>query len=122
MPLLIKRIVRMNYPLVKKKYRYPEAGKNAHPEVQKLIEEYRALPNAEKSKKPLLYWLLGSGTPPYKMSKDDSEYSDEADTDSQCGNCKFIYYGLETKNYICSQISGPIRKEGTCKLWKPGRE
>ena len=53
---------------------YPTAGVYANPYVQKAISQFRRLPIEEKRKKPLLYWLLGSGTPPYKMTKKGSNY------------------------------------------------
>jgi hypothetical protein len=113
----------MNLPLIKigEGNLYPDAGVNAPEPIKQLIDRFRALPEDERDNKPLLYWLLGSGTPHYKMSKYDSKYTGHSQVeDETCENCQFIYYGLARKRFICSQISGPIEKEGWCRLWKTG--
>ena len=103
-------------------YEYEDAGKNASEELKKLIEEFRGLPEEDKSEKPLLYHILQSGTPPYKMSKGDSKYTDETKIESQdCENCEFIYLKLANKKYICSQIRGRVQLGGWCKLWKSAK-
>ncbi len=100
---------------------YPEAGTSRTPRlVRRAITQYRRLPKEKRAKQPLLYWLLGSGTPPYKMSKQDSNYTDGSVKESQnCGNCKFAYQNVKSKKYICSQVSGGIAPKDWCKLWKP---
>lgn len=105
---------------LKEKGPYAETGSNAQPEVQEAVKRWRELPEEERLKKPLLYWLLGSGTPPYKMDKGESQYTDESQTEGQqCSNCQFAYLHLSNKRFICSQISGPVKPEGWCRLWKP---
>ena len=109
-------------------YYYPRAGDNAPFEVQKAIDEFRQLPEEEVQNRPLLYWILGSGTPDYKMTKRDSHYSTAGSaqeelipgqTDIQkCGNCRFAFQRVISGQYICSQISGGISPEAWCKLWK----
>lgn len=102
----------------KKKYDYPDAGINASECIKQKIEEFRALPEHLKEEEPLLYYLLGSGTPPYKMSKEDSLYADVSNVEGQyCINCIYSYYQPLRKVLICSQIRGAILKEGWCKLW-----
>lgn len=102
-------------------YSYPDAGEDAQPGVKADIERWRELPIEERENQPLLYWLLGEGTPDYKMSKDDSEYVDESQVEGQtCKNCEFAYHSLSNDTYICSQISGPIMLDGWCKLWVKG--
>lgn len=104
---------------------YPEAGKNAPSEVKEAVER---LKNSEEAyETPLLYLILGSGTPPYKMSKEDSSYTDKSGSEEQtCGNCQFAY----TKSYtlmegqepfhICSKIRGEIKLPGWCRHWMKG--
>ena len=100
-------------------YEYPRAGKNAPEGVRKTIEEFRQLPEEERARRPLLYYLLGDGTPPYKMSKEDSDYSDKTPLESQtCENCEFLYLKPYKNKYICSKIAGEIVPAGWCKLWE----
>lgn len=99
-------------------YEYPKAGpEKAHPGVQKAVEEWRNLPAEKQKEIPLLYWLLGTGTPAYKMSKQDSDYQDEPKGDQKCLNCEFIYHKLANDSYICSQIRGHVEVDGWCRLW-----
>lgn len=105
------------------KFEYEKAGENAQPGVKHDIETWRELPDRVKDRVPLLYYLLGSGTPPYKMSKTDSLYVDESTTENQtCANCEFAYKKVVRDRYICSQIRGPIKPKGWCKLWKKGEK
>lgn len=101
-------------------YLYPKAGINANPNVQKAIEQFRNLPDDVKKNKPLLYWLLGSGTPPYKMSKKDSSYQGKPYRGQNCGNCRFTFMRFLNKELICSQIQGNIELDHWCKLWMGG--
>lgn len=100
---------------------YEDAYESAPPEVRDAIERWREeVPDDEKSERPLLYWILGTGTPDYKMPKDMSQYTDKSEIEGQrCGNCEFAYFKLSNKKYICSQVRGKIRPAGWCKLWKP---
>lgn len=99
---------------------YPKAGSKALPEVQRLIDKLRAKGLDDDT--PLLYALLGSGTPPYKMSKDDSDYMDESDGEQNCANCEYAYKKVVRDRYICSQIRGGIKPEAWCRLWRPPKE
>ena len=101
-------------------YLYPKAGVNANPLVKQAIEQFRNLPNQAKEEKPLLYWLLGSGTPPYKMSKKDSLYQGKSYRGQNCANCRFTFMRWVNKELICSQIQGNIELEHWCKLWASG--
>ena len=101
-------------------YLYPKAGINANKHIKQAIEEFRRLPNKEKQNKPLLYWLLGSGTPPYKMSKKDSKYKKNSYRGQNCGNCRFTFMRVLNKELICSQIEGNIELNHWCKLWVNG--
>ena len=99
-------------------YKYPNAGKKAPKEVKKAIKNFHNESKYLKNKKPLLYYLLGDGTSPYKMSKFDSNYQNEPKEKQKCENCKFLYYQPLRENYICSQIRGKVEPEGWCRLWK----
>jgi hypothetical protein len=101
-------------------YLYPKAGVNANPYVKKAIRQFRMLPNDVKENKPLLYWLLGSGTPPYKMSKKDSQYQGKPYRGQNCANCRFTFMRLVNKELICSQIEGNVKLDHWCKLWMSG--
>ena len=104
-------------------YDYKDAGKDAAEGVKQSIEEFKNLTDEEKSKIPLLYYLLGTGTPEYKMSKEDSAYEDLTTVSGQtCGNCEFAYTKTATiasgdPDHICSQITGRISEPGWCRLW-----
>ena len=99
-------------------YDYLNAGNDAQPEVLEAIERFRELPEEERQEEVLLYWLLGSGTPPYKVSKEDSEYTDDADSKQSCDNCEFLYLKNNNNKYICSQIRGRVKPSGWCNRWE----
>ena len=96
---------------------YAEAKANAPEFVRKAIEE---IPPENLKDRALLYQILGTGTPAYKMSKEAAEYIDKSETEDQtCGNCKSAYLRVANKHYICSQMRGEIKPEAWCKVWKP---
>lgn len=100
---------------------YPNAGKEAPSEVQKALKDWQNQPEEIRKNTPLLYWLLGSGTPEYKMPKDLAKYEGKSEVSGQtCANCEYIYLKIANKKYICSQIRGEISPKGWCKLWKEG--
>lgn len=100
-------------------YEYPDAGENAPEEVQQAIERFREMDPDERETNVLLYWLLGDGTPSYKMSKADSQYSDDTGTDEQaCVNCEYLYQKTTSGEYICSQIRGKVDPGGWCNQWE----
>ncbi len=96
---------------------YKEAYEVAPDETKKAIETFMAKPKKFRDGKPLLYYVLGSGTPPYKMSKKDSLYVDRSKKPQNCANCIFTYIKYVDKKVICSQIRGTIKLGGWCKLW-----
>lgn len=96
---------------------YKEAYLKAPLETKKCIEKFLKEPEKLRANKPLLYYVLGSGTPPYKMSKKDSLYSDKSINNQKCSNCIFTYIKYVDKTVICSQIRGTIKLGGWCKLW-----
>ena len=99
---------------------YPGAGRYAQPEVKQAVQRFRRLPLVQQENEVLLYWLLGDGTPPYKMSQPDSDYVDMSTVPGQvCGNCDFAFRHVGTGELICSQIRDPIAMEGWCRLWAP---
>jgi hypothetical protein len=104
-------------------FQYPKAGKNAQPGINKDIETYKKLPPEEKAKTPLLWWLLGSTTQDYKMSKKDALYTEESKTAGQkCSNCRFAYQHITSGRYICSMMRGNIEPGAWCRLWEADKE
>ena len=107
-------------------YEYPRAGLRAPPGVQLEIERFRRLPvvspAGDKTQMPLVYFLLGAGTPPYKMSKADSAYQTRPVGSQRCGNCSSAYQNVVGREFICSQIEGTIEPESWCKLWNTDRK
>jgi hypothetical protein len=91
--------------------------------VQGFARFYRRLPSAvlDKSQRPLLYSLLGSGTPPLKMSKADSAYQDKPVSSQSCANCSSAYRNVVKGDVICSQVDGPIQAGAWCRLWNTDR-
>ena len=98
---------------------YGKAGKKAPKGVKREIARYRQMPeNKYKRNRPLLFHLLGGGTQPYKMTKEESEYVDKSVIKGQtCGNCKSAYNQVATGRILCSQIQQEIRLAGYCRLW-----
>ena len=96
------------------------AGVNAPNGVKIAIARWRKLPKKIRDKKPLLYWLLGSGTPPYKMSKKDSNYIGKSVKGMNCGNCRYTFRRHVNDELICSQIKGNIILDQWCRLWVSG--
>jgi hypothetical protein len=100
-------------------YKYPKAAPKKSPDgVKEAVEKWHDLPEEKKQDIPLLYWLLGTGTPAYKMSKTDSAYQEKSKGNQSCANCEFIYLKLANQKHICSQIRGKIEPSGWCRLWK----
>lgn len=93
--------------------------------VQGYTKLYRRLPVAtagiDKSQIPLLYTLLGSGTPPLKMSKEDSAYQLRPVGSQRCGNCSSSYQNVVCGDTICSQIEGKIEPDAWCRVWNSDR-
>lgn len=110
-----------------KKYFYRHLDKEKlSPEIKQLLDKFRMLPEDEKRRTPLLWWLLGTSTANFKMSKEDASYVDKSQTTDQiCANCKSIYYNQG--KYICDQVgmgekgNDLIKPQGWCKLWRTGK-
>lgn len=99
---------------------YNDALKNTPIWVTTAYKEFEKLPQSVKLKTPFLYFLLGKGkgTPPYKMSKKDSNYYEPSENkDFICGNCIFYYVNVVKKIGVCSQIRGNVDYDGICRLW-----
>lgn len=104
--------------VMKDGYQYAEAGQHAPDLVQQAIRQFHEeVPDDEKEDTPLLYWLLGDGTPSYKMSKPDSDYVEEPNGDEKCGNCEYAYKEVVSDKFICSKVRGEIQPEHWCRLW-----
>ncbi len=103
---------------------YHDAGPGAQPEVKKAIDRFRLMSEAEREKAgPLLYWILGQGTPAFKMGQGDTEYTDRSEVTGQtCGNCEYAYQAVVLKKFICSQIEGFIKPPGWCNRWMLGEK
>lgn len=106
-------------------YEYPRAGRNAPPGVQAEIERFRRLPLAservEKGQVPLLYFILGSGPNPYKMSRVDAAHQGKPVGKQRCGNCSSAYQNVVRGDFTCSQIEGQIKLNDWCRLWNTDR-
>jgi hypothetical protein len=104
----------------KHQHNYENAGENAPAGVRQEIENYKKLPLEQKENLPLLYYLLGSGTPPYKMATEDADYTAKSSVQAQtCANCEYFYHKpARGQRYICSQIQGLVKPSGWCRLWK----
>ena len=99
---------------------YKEAITNAPIWVKKAYEEFEKLPLKKQQATPFLYFLLGKGkgTPPFKMSKPESNYKPvSTNPDFICGNCVYYYWHVTKKRGICSQIRGQVNLKGICRLW-----
>jgi len=99
--------------------RYPEAGRNAPFGVQQEIAAFREQSAEQRASMPLLYWLLGSGTPDFKQSACDSAYRDRPNGQQTCVNCRFLFQEVKTKRLVCSQIAPYVSQKGWCRLWQP---
>jgi hypothetical protein len=99
---------------------YPDAGENAQPEVKRAITRFKEEGHTDDI---LLYWLLGEGTPDYKMPKNLATYKEKSEVDKQkCANCEFAYQKVHNKQYICSQVEGDISPGAWCRLWTEGKK
>jgi hypothetical protein len=99
---------------------YKDALVNAPIWVRKAYEEFEKLPEKQKQNTPFLYFVLGKGkgTPPFKMSKKESNYKAKTtNPDFVCGNCVYYYWHVTKKRGICSQIRGEVEYNGICRLW-----
>lgn len=102
---------------------YPDAGRNAQPEVREALKRWRKLPIEEKRSGPLWFWLLGDPTPVYKLPPDAVDYTDSSPiAERTCGNCKYAYRHVVSGKYICSVIRGFIQPSGWCQLWDDADE
>ena len=97
---------------------YPDVPTQDTPEevinwLYRLDEEY----DASEEDEALLYQLLGSGTPEWKMSKEDADYKSSPEGNAYCGNCEYAYYSNQSGEFICSKVRGKVEWEGWCRLW-----
>lgn len=103
-------------------FTYPYAGRRAPRPVQAAIAIFRRLPLKYRRRQVLLYWLLGSGTQPYKMTKEESDYRLHPVQGEKCGNCRFAYKNMSHGYLVCSSVQGDIQSGHWCRLWAvPGR-
>ncbi len=97
---------------------YAKTGRNAPKLVQLCIAQFRQLPEGVRSRMPLLFWLLGSSTAPYKFTQPESGYGPAHDPVRTCGNCLSLYLHCGTNQLICSQVAGIVRVSDSCRHWK----
>ena len=99
---------------------YPDAPADDAPEgVREAVEVWREeVPDAVKYEVPLLYWLLGAGTPDYKMPKDAAGYVERPVDGMRCDNCEY-YYEAPDGSAVCSQVRGDVEADHYCDLWEP---
>ena len=113
-----KRVARLHLKVADQDPLYPDAGKDAQPEVVDAIERWKGLPEAEKVKGPLWHWLLGAATPAYKLPREAADYEDPTPiADRTCGNCRYAYKHVVSGEYICSVIRGSISPKAWCRPW-----
>lgn len=100
-------------------YMYPDAPhEDAPQEVKEAVKRWREDVDMEqKREQPLVYWLLGTGTPDYKMSKPDSDYQHQPEQGMMCSNCEYYYVGVDGRA-VCSQVRGKVQGEHWCRLWE----
>jgi hypothetical protein len=106
--------------VAKENFEYPNAGKsNAAREVQEAVQRFREeVSESTKRETPLIYWLLGTGTPEYKMSKEDAGYKQEPEGTMVCSNCQYWYVGSDGEG-VCSKVRGQVWESHWCRLWAP---
>ena len=86
--------------------------------MREALKRWKDLPRDEKLSTPLWSWLLGDGTPVYKLPGAALEYTSKSEFAARtCGNCRFAYQKVATGKYICSVIRGPIAPAGWCQMW-----
>jgi hypothetical protein len=100
------------------RFTYPRAGKESPPEVKKAIAKFHQLPEFVKETTPMLDFLLGGSTQPYKMAPKDAEYVSKQSGKQNCANCKYSYGHCQSGKYVCSMIAGNIAPAGWCRLWE----
>lgn len=106
-----------------KKFIFPNAGEKAQAEVKKAIARFRKLPESVRGKTSLWGWLLGEGTPDYKIAQPDVKYTDKSQTKGQyCGNCARIYDARSSGSAICDIATGDIKEGGECDRWELGNK
>jgi len=111
----IKKYVSENSDLLD----FDNLGVGAQKEVKKAIERFKKLPESEKEKIPLLYWLLGDEIPPYKMSKERAKYRKATSQELTCKECIHSWKPLLNINNesLCSYVRGSIDTSSTCNMW-----
>lgn len=99
-------------------YFYARTGRKAPKLVQLAIAQFRQLPLGVRSRVPLLFWLLGSSTAPFKFTQPEASYGPARDVQRTCGNCLSLYLHCGTNQLICSQVAGLVRASDSCRHWK----
>jgi hypothetical protein len=66
---------------------------------------------------PLLYRILGDGTPPYKFSKAEVERSKSPVEGRSCANCMRWYMHVASSTGICDYVNGVWAAQEWCEHW-----
>ena len=98
---------------------FPLAGREAQPEVKRVIRRFRGLPDSVRARVPSLWgWLLGpDGTPPYKFDREEIAWSERPMQGQKCANCQRWYIHYVTNVGICDSVSGPWKGDWWCEKW-----
>jgi hypothetical protein len=97
---------------------YSEALEKSPRWIKMAFAMFLTMPDRVVSHKPFLYFVLGTGTMDFKMTKEMAQYG-ESREGQRCDNCRFAYQKvINNKRIICSQMRGGIRPEKWCKLWR----
>ncbi len=97
---------------------YKEALTDAPEWILEAWEAYSQLPKEVQDSRPFLYFILGKGTPDFKMPTTTARYVQNSATGQNCQNCRYAYFQPKREIGICSQIRGHIVPAAWCKLWK----
>lgn len=97
---------------------YAEALKSSPFWVRMAFKTFLQRANRFVLTTPFLYFLLGKGTPDFKMSPKTVNYGLSEVSGQKCGNCIFAYKNIVKNKNICSQVRGDINPSMWCRLWK----
>ena len=100
------------------RFLFPEAGLRSPDEVRAAVWRFRQLPERVRALKPILYWLLGESTRPFKFSRDDVEYVEHPVNSQRCGSCWHAFHRVVTADkYVCEIVGGEIAPAHWCNRW-----
>jgi hypothetical protein len=100
-----------------------------------MIDAWRQRSLEERKSRPLLYAILGDGTPLFKFDPEDIAYTeateglregfgkDGPDTTGYklgqaCGNCRSLFIHKTSGVRICDQMKVTVREKAWCNRWE----